>query len=207
LLGLFILGNSAWRSCEKTKFSSHARGPSDRAPSTAIRKRLPPWWTRVFLSVSCPRPVTGPHLSAALLEEQPFPISLQRRETAVPRRNLGRDSTGAKRRRSGGAGGDLVVLACGGGGGLGRWSVEVVSGEGGGVGQRRGSRRHQAASTTASSMATHPSRRSILHGARISTAQQRSRRSICRGAASSTAQHRGRREICTAFSLVSFSPA
>jgi hypothetical protein len=186
---LILFGNSCWRSCEKTTISSAARGPYDRAPSAIVSGR-PEYLSVVdpggFVCL-LPRRVTGPHLLAAVLEELPFPISLHRRETAVSQRRQSRASTGERQRRSGGAGGDLVVLAGrGGGGGLGRWSAKVVCGEGGGVGQRRGSRRHRAAPTMAPTTAHNPPCRSILHGAASSTAQHLPRRSIKNGAASRT---------------------
>jgi hypothetical protein len=90
-------------------------------------------------------------------------------------------------------GGDLVAwggdLGCG-GGGLG----EVVCGgghrlssEGGGVGLRRGSRRHRCASTKTWSTAMHPPRLSIDDGAVSATASSTARHNIEHGAVSRTA--------------------
>jgi hypothetical protein len=76
-----------------------------------------------------------------------------------------------------------------------RWSREVFSGEGGGVGLRRGSRRHRCASTTASSTATHPPQRHILHGSASTTAQHRRWLSIGDGIVHRAAHHRARRSI------------
>jgi hypothetical protein len=156
------------------------------------------------LSVCCLNCCQDPLVSRSVIGKVSFPILLRQREKRFHRSetasisSLHRSETVAIWWR-GVAIWAAVEVVYGGG--------QRLIGEGGGVGLRRGSRRHRCASTTSSSTAMHPPRRRILHGSASTMAQYQRWHRPQRGVASSTAQHRGWREICTSVSPVSFPSA